>query len=349
MSSTRRAALIGAAAAFAASSPAVQASAMITDSPAKARKTIGGVRRLDARLDAVVAPGAVIELLADGFVWSEGPVWVRDGGYLLFSDVPANIMHRWSEADGASVFLQPSGYDGPPTAGFREPGSNGLALDAAGALLVCDHGNRAISKVDLRTRQKTILLDRHDGNRFSSPNDLAVARSGGLYFTDPPYGLEGLNDSPLKETTFNGVYLRRADGSVAVIDDALSFPNGVALSPDERRLYVAVSDPKGPVIMAYDLDAEGLPTRRTVFFDAMDLHRAGGPGLPDGLCLDTEGRLYATGPGGVLVITPAGELLGVIETGRPVANCAFGEDGHTLFLTADDSLVRIRLKTSGLI
>ena len=176
---------------------------MITETPAKARKTVGGVRRLDARLDAVVAPGAVIEVLAEGFVWSEGPVWVKDGGYLLFSDVPANIMHRWSEADGASVFLQPSGYDGPPTAGFREPGSNGLALDAAGALLVCDHGNRAISKVDLRTRRKTILLDRFEGKRFSSPNDLAVARSGGIYFTDPPYGLEGLNDSPLKETTFN--------------------------------------------------------------------------------------------------------------------------------------------------
>lgn len=314
-----------------------------------ARTTVGKIRRLSAELDAVVAHDAVIEKIAEGFVWSEGPVWVRDGGYLVFSDVPANIMYRWSEEDGASVFLKPSGYDGPPTKIFREPGSNGLALDASGALLVCDHGNRAISKVDLKTRKKTILLDRYQGKRFNSPNDLAVARSGAIYFTDPPYGLEGLNASPVKEAAFNGVYLRRPDGAVAVLDDTLTFPNGLALTPDEKRLYVSVSDPDGPVIMAYDLGADGLSVKASVFFDAMALHQAGGPGLPDGMCLDTEGRLYATGPGGVLVITPTGDLVGVVETGRPVANCAFGEDGHTLFLTSDDILARVRLKTAGLI
>jgi gluconolactonase len=300
-------------------------------------------------MEAVAAPDALIEQLADGFVWSEGPVWVKDGGYLVFSDVPANTMYRWSQAQGASVFLKPSGYDGPPTTIFRESGSNGMALDATGALLVCDHGNRSLSKVDLKTRKKIILLDRYEGKRFNSPNDLAVARSGAIYFTDPPYGLEGLNASPAKELAFNGVYLRRPDGSVAMVDDKLTFPNGVALSPDEKRLYVAVSDPDGPVIMVYDLGADGLPVRSAVFFDAMPLLKAGGPGLPDGMCLDTGGRLYATGPGGVLVITPSAELIGVIETGRPVANCAFGEDGHTLFLTSDDILARVRLKTTGLI
>lgn len=314
-----------------------------------ARPTVGRIRRLSPALDAVASPDAVIEQLADGFVWSEGPVWVKDGDYLVFSDVPANTIYRWSEAEGASVFLKPSGYDGPPTKIFREPGSNGLALGADGALLVCDHGNRSISRVDLKTRKKTILLDRYQGKRFSSPNDLAVAKSGAIYFTDPPYGLEGLNASPAKEMAFNGVYLRRPDGSVAVVDDKLTFPNGLALTPDEKRLYVAVSDPEGPVIMAYDLGPDGLPTKTSVFFDAMALLKAGGPGLPDGMCLDTEGRLYATGPGGVLVIMPSGELIGVIETGRPVANCAFGEDGHTLFLTADDILARVRLKTTGLV
>jgi gluconolactonase len=314
-----------------------------------ARPTVGRIRRLSPALDAVASPDAVIEQLADGFVWSEGPVWVKDGDYLVFSDVPANTIYRWSEAEGTSVFLKPSGYDGPPTKIFREPGSNGLALDADGALLVCDHGNRSISRVDLKTRKKTILLDRYQGKRFNSPNDLALAKSGAIYFTDPPYGLDGLNASPAKEMAFNGVYLRRPDGSVTVVDDKLTFPNGLALTPDEKRLYVAVSDPEGPVIMAYDLGPDGLPTKSIVFFDAMALLKAGGPGLPDGMCLDTEGRLYATGPGGVLVIMPSGELIGVIETGRPVANCAFGEDGRTLFLTSDDILARVRLKTTGLI
>ena len=345
MTPTRRSITLGASAAVLAGGFSVSAHA--------ARPTVGSIRRLSPALDAVVAPDARIEQLVDGFIWSEGPVWVRDGGYLVFSDVPANTMYRWSEADGASVFLKPSGYDGPPTTAFREPGSNGLALDASGALLVCDHGNRAISRVDLKTRQKTILLDRYQGKKFSSPNDLAVAQrgamAGAIYFTDPPYGLEGMNSSPLKEMAFNGVYLRRPDGSVVVVDDKLTFPNGLALTPDEKRLYVAVSDPAGPVIMAYDLGLDGLPVKSQIFFDAMALHKAGGPGLPDGMCLDTEGRLYATGPGGVLVITPGGELIGVIDVGRPIANCAFGEDGHTLFLTADDILARVRLKATGLI
>jgi len=341
MKFTRRSVTFGASAAVLAGGIPVSALA--------APQPVGQIRRLSPALDAVASPDAVIEQLADGFTWSEGPVWVKEGDYLLFSDVPANVIYRWSEAEGASVFLKPSGYDGPPTKIFREAGSNGLALDADGALLVCDHGNRSISRVDLKTRKKTILLDRYQGKRFSSPNDLAVAKSGAIYFTDPPYGLEGLNASPAKEMAFNGVYLRRPDGSVAVVDDKLTFPNGLALTPDEKRLYVAVSDSEGPVIMAYDLGADGLATKSTVFFDAMALLKAGGPGLPDGMCLDTEGRLYTTGPGGVLVIMPSGELIGVIETGRPVANCAFGEDGHTLFLTADDILARVRLKTTGLV
>ncbi len=343
MTATRRTVTLalGAGAALAAGGLSMSAQA--------AARTVGAIRRLSPALDAVVAPDTKIEILADGFVWSEGPVWVKDGQYLVFSDVPANIMYRWSRKDGKSVFQQPSGYDGPPTKIFREPGSNGMALDAKGDLLVCNHGYRAITKLDLKTKAKSVVVDRYQGKRFNSPNDLAVAKSGAIYFTDPPYGLEGLDASPAKELSFNGVYLYRADGTLAVVDDKLTFPNGVALSPDEKRLYVAVSDPEGPVIMAYDLGADGLPTSRKVFFDAAALHKAGGPGLPDGMCLDTEGRLYATGPGGVLVITPAGELIGIIETGGPIANCAFGEDGKTLFLTADKTLARVRLKTTGLV
>jgi gluconolactonase len=310
---------------------------------------VGQIHRLSPALDAVIAPDAAIEQLAEGFIWAEGPVWVRDGGYLLFSDVPGNVMYRWSAADGVSEFLNPSGYDGPATDVFAEPGSNGLALDASGALLVCDHGNRALARVDLTTRARTILADRHEGRRFNSPNDLAVARSGAIYFTDPTYGLRGRNASPLRELTFNGVYRRLPDGAVELLDDGLTFPNGIALSPGERRLYVSISDPQGPRLMVYDLDGGGRPTARAVFFDAMPLREAGGLGLPDGMCLDTEGRLYATGPGGVLVITPEGVLIGVIETGTAIANCAFGEDGSALFLASNHTLARVRLKTTGLI
>lgn len=344
MTATRRNVTFGLAGAS-----ALAAGGLAMGAETASREDAKGVRRLSRALDAVVAPDARIEVLVQGFEWSEGPVWVRDGGYLVFSDVPANIMYRWSEADGKSVFLSPSGYDGPPTNIFREPGSNGMALDAQGQLLVCNHGQRAITRLDLKTKARSIIVDRYQGKRFNSPNDLAVARSGAIYFTDPPYGLEGLNDSPAKELDFNGVYLRRADGSVTLVDDELTFPNGVALSPNETRLYVAVSDPKGPMIMAYDLGPDGLATSREMFFDATALQAAGGPGLPDGMCLDTDGRLYATGPGGVLVITPRGELIGLIATGGPIANCAFGEDGRTLFLTADDTLARVRLKTMGLV
>ncbi|KQV57711.1 MULTISPECIES: SMP-30/gluconolactonase/LRE family protein [unclassified Caulobacter] len=324
---------------------------MIAEAAPPAYPHIGRVRRLSPELDEIIAPDAVIEQLADGMIWSEGPVWIRDGGYLLFSDVPGNTMYRWSEKDGKTVFLKPSGYDGLPTTAFREPGVNGMTLDPAGEVVLCDHGNRAVSRLDRTSKKKTVIVDRYQGKRFNSPNDVIVARRGALkdtlYFTDPPYGLEGLDASPIKELAFNGVYLRRPNGEVAVVDDKLTFPNGLALSPDEKRLYVAVSDPKGPVIMAYDLGSDGLPASRKLFFDAAELLKAGGPGLPDGMRVDAKGRLFATGPGGVLILTPEAKLLGVIETGFPIANCTFGDDGKTLFLTSNHVLARLRTRTSG--
>ena len=310
---------------------------------------VGRIHRRSPALDAVVAPEVQIQQLAEGFIWAEGPVWVRDGGYLVFSDVPGNVMYRWSEADGVSEFLNPSGYAGPPSDAFAEPGQNGMALNAAGDLLACDHGNRALARIDLKTRKKTFLLDRWQGKRFNSPNDLAVAKSGAIYFTDPTYGLKGRNASPLRELDFNGVYRLRPDGTLDLLDAELTFPNGIALSPDQSRLYVSVSDPNDPKLVVYDLGPDGLPTSKALFFDAARLREAGGLGLPDGMCLDTEGRLYATGPGGVLVLTPEAELIGVIETGTAIANCAFGEDGSTLFLASNHTLARVRLKTEGLI
>lgn len=307
------------------------------------REIVGGVRRLSPLMDSIIAPGAEVEVLAEGFDWAEGPVWVEDGGYLLFTDVPRNVIWRWSEADGLTEFMRPSGFDGADGSHLREPGANGLAIEAAGTLLMCDHGNRSLSRVDLATREKIIVVDRFEGRRFNSPNDLVIAADGAVYFTDPPYGLEGLNDSPVKELAHNGVYRLAPDGRVTLLDGSLTFPNGVALSPDQRTLYVAVSDPEGPVIMAYDLNDEGLPASSRVLFDAAPLMGPDAPGLPDGLKVDRQGRIFATGPGGVLVLTPEGELLGVIGAGRAIANCAFGPEGGSLFLAADDVLARIAL------
>jgi gluconolactonase len=308
---------------------------------------LGTVSRIQAELDAVVAPGAIVERLCEGFTWAEGPVWDRANDRLLFTDVPGNTIHSWSQARGLETFMHPSGFAGGEASHLREAGANGLAIDASGALVMCDSGSRAVARLDLATRRKEFICERFEGKRFNSPNDLAIARSGAIYFTDPPYGLAGLNDSPVKELAFNGVFRRSPDGEIRLFDDSLSFPNGIALSPDESTLYVANSDPQRPIIKAFALGAGGLPTSSRLFFDAASLMGENAPGLPDGMAVDEQGRLFATGPGGVMVLSPAGQLLGVIGAGRAVANCEFGEDGRTLFLTAHDAVGRIRLETRG--
>ena len=320
---------------------------MSTDPAPEPRELVGRVERDTAALDALIAPDARIEKLADGFTWSEGPVWIRQGEYLLLSDVPANKMYRWSERDGLSVFLDPSGRAGAEASGFREPGSNGLIRGPGNSILMADHGNRAVARLDLATRSKVFLATRHEGRRFNSPNDLVRARDGSIYFTDPPYGLEGLNASPLKEIPYNGVYRIAPDGTVELLEKGMSFPNGIILSPDERTLYVANSDPERAVIMAFELDQGGRLGRGRVFADMTALAKSGLPGLPDGMAVDVNGNLFATGPGGVHVFTPAGERLGRIDTGTAIANCAFGDDGRTLFLASNHILARIRTRTSG--
>ena len=316
--------------------------------PASQAPAAGRIVRADARIDALLASDAAVEELAAGFVWSEGPVWIRDGGYLLFSDVPANRMYRWHPREGLSVFLDPSGYDGPGTAVFREPGSNGLIPGRPGTILVADHGNRAVAMLDLATRRKTLLATRFEGRRFNSPNDLVRGSDGSIWFTDPPYGLEGLNRSPAKELAWNGVYRLRPDGSVALVVADMTFPNGILLSPDERTLYVANSDPDHAVIMAFGLDAGGAVVSRRILADMTALARSGLPGLPDGMAIDRDGNLFATGPGGVHVLAPDGTPLGRIETGSAVANCAFGGDGRTLFLASHSRLARIETRSTGL-
>lgn len=308
------------------------------------RRRIGHVRGDHPGLDRLIDPDSPIEVLAEGFVWSEGPVWIEDGAYLLLSDVPGNVMYRWSEADGLSVFLDPSGHPGPDTSGFAEPGSNGLVAGPRGTILMADHGNRAVARLDLATREKTFLATHFGRRRFNSPNDLVCARDGTLYFTDPPYGLEGRNASPLKELPHNGVYRLDPDGSVALLTAGMSFPNGILLSPDEDVLYVSNSDPERAVVMAFPL-AGGRIGEGRVFADMTPLVSPGNPGLPDGMAVDQGGNLFATGPGGVHVIAWSGQPLGLIATGTKIANCAFGEDGQTLFLASDTMLARVRTRT----
>lgn len=305
------------------------------------------IERLDPSLDALVPPGAALETLATGFDWSEGPAWRASGGYLLFSDVPGNTIYRWKDGEGLSVFLRPAGFNGGDPPG-REMGTNGLMFDAADRLVMADHGNRQLARLDESNFTRATLADRYGERRLNSPNDLVIHSSGAIYFTDPPYGLEGLNASPRKELTFNGVYRLGPDGELTPLVRDLTFPNGIALSPDEATLYVAVSDPARPVLMAYPLAADGSVGPGRVLFDASHLVGEGRPGLPDGMAVDRHGTLFATGPGGVLVILPDGRHLGTIRTGLATANVAFGDDGSTLYITADSDLMRIRLRTTGL-
>ena len=310
-------------------------------------RRIGVIERRYPAVNEIIPMNATIEVLAAGFEWIEGPVWIADGQYLLFSDVPRNRIYKWKAGEGLEVWLEPSGYTGDAPRG-GEPGSNGLLLDAKGRLVLCQHGDRRMARMDAPLSAPapafTTLADRYDGMRFSSPNDAVYDSKGALYFTDPPYGLpEGPSD-PTKETPFNGVYRLGPDGAVTLLTDELSRPNGIALSPDERTLYVANSDPERAIWMAYDVSPSGRIANGRVFFDATDRVSEERPGLPDGLKVDAAGHLFATGPGGVLVFAPDGRHLGTINTTQATANVALDEDGSTLYMTADNYLLRLRLR-----
>ena len=305
------------------------------------------IDRWDPAMDAIVPKDWKIEKLAEGFGWAEGPIWVKSGGYLLFTDVPGNKMWKWSENGGLEKFLDPSGATAPDPNVWREAGANGLAILDAKTILLADTGNRAIQKLDLVTKQKTPVATLFEGKKFSSPNDVTRMKSGVLFFTDPPYGFKKFDDAPEKEVAFNGVYRMATDGTVTVVDKELHRPNGVALSPDESVLYVAQSEPTKAIIMAYSLDANGKVTSKKPFNDLTDLVSKDAPGLPDGLTVAADGTIFATGPGGVIVLSKDGKRLGRIWDGKATANCKFGDDGMTLYMTSHDMLARIRLNTRG--
>jgi gluconolactonase len=308
--------------------------------------TLGTIDRNDPRFDRIVPRDAVVEKLADGFDWSEGPVWIKDGGYLLFSDVPQNTVFQWKDGEKVRVFLKPSGYTGATPRG-GEPGSNGLNLDAQGRLILCQHGDRRVARLGDDKKSFVTLADRYQGKRFNSPNDSVYKSNGDLYFTDPPYGLLKKNDDPAKELDFNGVYRLSKDGTVTLLTKEMTYPNGIALSPDEKTLYVANSDSDKAIWMAFPVKDDGTIGKGRVFFDATPWAKAGKKGLPDGMKVDRSGNLFATGPGGVLVFDPDGTHLGTFNTGEATANCGWGEDGSTLFITADMYIGRVRLTTKG--
>lgn len=307
-------------------------------------RTFGKIERLDARLDELIDRDAKLEKLAQGFDWSEGPIWMKREKVLLFSDVPQNVVYRWKEGESVKEYLKPSGYTGSTPRG-GEPGSNGLTVDSQGRLVLCEHGDRRVARLEA-DRKKTTLVDRYQGKRFNSPNDLVYHSNGDLYFTDPPYGLERRNDDPKREMKFNGVYQLKTNGEVTLLTDKLTFPNGLAFSPDEKKLYVAVSDPAKAIWMEYKVKDDGTIGNGRVFFDATSAVKSR-KGLPDGLKVDAKGNLFATGPGGVLIFAPDGTHLGTIDTDEATANCNWGDDGSTLYITADMYLCRINTKTRG--
>ena len=299
------------------------------------------VERLDNEINLLIDADATIEILADGFSWSEGPVWVPQLNGVLFTDVPENKLYRWDEKNGLSIFLDPSGYTGYAP-NEKKAGGNGLILDPKDNLLIAQHGDRRIAKVMApldKPGDFTTVVDRFEGKRFHSPNDLILHSNGDLYFTDPPYGLKGDKD-PLRELNTNGVYRLSKEGEISLVYDQLNRPNGLALSPDEKTFYVANSDAKRNLWLAFDL-VNGELLNERVFFDATSIDR---PGLADGMKVNKKGYVFASGPGGVLIFNPQGKHLGTILTKQRTANCAFNEDESVLYMTSHRYLTRIQLK-----
>jgi gluconolactonase len=294
---------------------------------------VGGVQRLDPALNALIDEDAVVEKVLDGLIWSEGPCWVGGvGGYLLISDVRGNAIHRWSEEGGGSIWRKPSGYEGGEDPGLREPGTNGLIL-ARGGLVVADCGNRAIARIDLTTREKTMLCTHYQGRRFNSPNDLVLGADGAIYFTDPPYGLEGVHDSPRREMAYTGVFRLAPDNSVTLIDDGV-MPNGIGLSVDGRTLYA--TDRVGWV--AWDLDEAGRPGPRRTHIDRQTTGVQGG----DGFKFDQQGFMWTSSRDGVSIFQ-GDRRLGVITSDAVISNCELAADGH-LYMSSNHAVVRVRVK-----
>jgi len=301
---------------------------------------------LDPEALTLIDSGSVIEQIAAGFKWTEGPAYSSDGGYLLFSDVRANKLYKWEDGKGASVYLEPSGYSGKEIK-EKEPGANGLLIDKYGKLLLCQQGFRRVARMKTPLNDPRpdfdVIASSYQGKKFNSPNDLVYAANGNLYFTDPPYGLDhGIQDST-KEIPFQGVYLVRPWGKVVLVTDKVSYPNGIALSPDNKYLYISNSDNENKEWTRYELNADGLIAKDTVFH-RVTADEGKVPGNPDGMKVDARGYIYATGPGGVWIFNPSAKVIARIYTGQLTSNCYIDQLHHMLYMTCDSLVMRVKLK-----
>lgn len=307
----------------------------------KEEKSLSTIEKLNPALDAIITGEPKAEILGEGYKWSEGPLWVEEKQMLLFTDVPNNVIHKWTEEKGVEVYLTPSGYTGTIPRG-GEPGANGLTLDDEGNLVLCQHGDRRIAlmqaSLDEPKAAFATIAGEYDGKHFNSPNDV-VFRNYNFYFTDPPYGLAA---DTLKELPYQGVYVATADGTVKLLVDSLTRPNGIAFV--DNTLIVANSDPAKAIWYAFDLVGDDSVTNARIFHDATPALKAGDRGLPDGFKVDSNGNIFASGPGGLWIFNKGGELLGKIKLSEPTSNCALSSDGKTLFTTSGKYLLRIKLR-----
>ena len=310
----------------------------------KCQEFIGEIERLDSGMGLFVSKEAKIEVLASGFSWAEGPVWVPKLNGVLFTDVPKNKAYLWTERQGLSVFLDPSGMTNHAPHSSNE-GANGLVLDSNGALVLCQHGDRRVARLNddwqLDPPSYETVIDHFEGKRLNSPNDLVFSKNGDLFFTDPPYGLNQQDDDILKELDFNGIFKWSKKEGIVLLNKTLSRPNGIAFSRDEKTVYIGNSDRENLIIAAFDYIDGALKNKR-VFFNSKNILRKG-PGSFDGLKVHSSGTIFATGPGGVLVIGPKGKHLGTIRPEKATANCAFDAAEDYLYLTSTDVLARIKL------
>ncbi|HEX6179920.1 MAG TPA: SMP-30/gluconolactonase/LRE family protein [Chitinophagaceae bacterium] len=307
-------------------------------------QVIGSIERIDPEINSVIDTGAVMEIIAEGFDWSEGPVWLEKQNKLLFSDVPKNTIYSWTEEKGQEVYLTPSGYTGTTPRG-GETGSNGLRL-MGDSLVLCQHGDRQVGvmSASLDAPQPTFrtIAGLYNGKKFNSPNDLAIRSNGDIFFTDPPYGLEkGMNDS-LKESTFQGVYRVTRDGKVSLLIDSITRPNGIVFTPGEKTVIVANSDPAKPFWYAFDISGDSLTNAR-IYHDASAAAKAE-KGLPDGLKISKQGYVFASGPGGLWIFNKDGKLIGKCKIPEATSNCALSDDEKTLYITSDMYVLRLKLR-----
>jgi gluconolactonase len=301
---------------------------------------------MDPEASSLIDSAAVVEVISHGYKWSEGPVYINDSDYLLFSDVPANKIYKWKEGNGTSLYLEPSGFTGTVT-NSREPGSNGLVIDKNGKLVLCQQGNRQIGRMKTPLSDPKpsfdVITGSYNGKKYNSPNDAVYATNGNLYFTDPPYGLgKGLQDST-KELSFQGVFLVRPGGKAILVTDKVSYPNGIALSPDNKYLYISNSDNDNKEWTRYELNKDGLIAKDTLFYRVTP-EEAKMKGGPDGMKVDANGYIYATAPGGIWLFNPSGKVIARIYTGQRTSNCSIDQRHRVLYMTCDSLVMRVKLK-----